>query len=402
MMSAPTPEPVGEEAPPTEEEVAPTAPTEGGDPPAEALEPLAEASQILVGADQYEFASPEYTAEVQKAMPLLQEGRTALEEAGGAEQWPELMKQVDTTIAGCSVFLDVDWGDPDTVATEGATDAPSAEAEAAGEAQKSGGGAKSVPPKEPALTAGARALKVVKEPPAAWFADPKLKQPTPLTITDDGRIYGHLALWGTCHTGYQGECVSPPNSASGYGYFRTGSVVTADGTEVAVGHITMDTLHAAAKLGPTDTLSHYEHTGATAADIAAGDDDHGIWIAGALRPGLPPDKVRSLRASPLSGDWRRIAGNLELVAALAVNVPGFPVPRPAGLVAGGTMQSLVASGMVPPTQVIPPGQPGALSVEDLRYLKQLAHREKTQTNEAAATLARKVRAGSLAAKVRRH
>src|SRR5699024_6608649 len=28
---------------------------------------------------------------------------------------------------------------------------------------------------------------------------------------------------------------------------------------------------------------------------------------------------------PLSGDWRTIGGNLELVAALAVNTPGFPI-----------------------------------------------------------------------------
>jgi hypothetical protein len=32
-------------------------------------------------------------------------------------------------------------------------------------------------------------------------------------------------------------------------------------------------------------------------------------------------------ASDVSGDWRRIGGNLELVAVLAVNVPGFPKIR---------------------------------------------------------------------------
>ena len=88
------------------------------------------------------------------------------------------------------------------------------------------------------------------------------------------------------------------------------------------------------------------------------------------------DQVRALRGSPLSGDWRRIAGNLELVAALAVNVPGFPIPRPAGMVASGRMHSLVASGMLPPKRVIAPDQPDALSTDDLRYLKALAARER--------------------------
>jgi hypothetical protein len=51
----------------------------------------------------------------------------------------------------------------------------------------------------------------------------------------------------------------------------------------------------------------------------------GIWFAGALRPCLAKEDIRALRAAPLSGGWRQIDGNLELVAALTVNVPGFPI-----------------------------------------------------------------------------
>jgi hypothetical protein len=100
----------------------------------------------------------------------------------------------------------------------------------------------------------------------------------------------------------------------------------------------------------------------------------------------------------LSGDWRRIGGNLELVAALAVNVPGFPVPRPRGLVASGSMQSLVAAGMLPPRKVKRPGTPGALSLDDLRYLKKLAAREKADEQEKQ--LAVLDRASDLAARLR--
>lgn len=236
------------------------------------------------------------------------------------------------------------------------------------------------------------------QPPTAWFDNPNLAGPTPLTVTEDGRVFGHLATWGTCHTGYAGQCVEPPHSPSGYAYFRKGAVLTAEGAEVPTGVLTIDTLHAGKSLSAASTMTHYENTGAGVADVSAGEDAHGIWVAGAVRPGATPDQVRALRASPLSGDWRRIGGALELVGALAVNVPGFPVPRPQGLVASGVMQSLVASGMLAPTRVIPPGAPGALSADDLRYLKALAQRERLAQQEEA--LGVQSRAEALAARVR--
>jgi hypothetical protein len=82
------------------------------------------------------------------------------------------------------------------------------------------------------------------------------------------------------------------------------------------------------------------------ADVTSGEDQFGIWVAGALRPGLAPARVRELRAAKLSGDWRRIGGQLRLVAFLAVNVPGFPVPRLRAEVNEGRQLSLVASGIM--------------------------------------------------------
>jgi hypothetical protein len=255
--------------------------------------------------------------------------------------------------------------------------------------------AEAAPAAAPALVAGAAPM----EPPAEWFQDPKFQGPTPLTITEDGRVFGHLAVWGTCHTAFTGQCVEPPHSPSDYAYFRTGAVLTAEGREIAVGSITLDTMHAGRSLTAADTLAHYEHTGKQTCDVAAGEDVFGIWLAGALRPGLPKDKVRTLRASPISGDWRRIGGSLELVAALAVNSPGFPVPRPQGLVASGAMQSLVASGMLLPGA---PEQELTVSPEDLRWLKSQrqaeGHRVKTEAERLAARV-RKTRAAALARRV---
>lgn len=206
-------------------------------------------------------------------------------------------------------------------------------------------------------------------PPREWFNDPELDQPTGITVTDEGRIFGHLATWGQCHTAFS-DCVTPPQSPSGYRWFHTGAIRTADGDEVAVGRVTMDTLHAGRRLGPGDTLAHYEHTGAAVADVCAGEDQHGVWIAGAVRPGVTDEQVAKLRGSPLSGDWRRIGDSMELVAALAVNVPGFPIPRTRALVSSGAVQAIQSAGIVAPSD----GRD--LSDSDRAVLRRLAQRER--------------------------
>lgn len=213
-------------------------------------------------------------------------------------------------------------------------------------------------------------------PPSAWFQRPDLDEATPLTVSDTGRVFGHLAMWGTCHTGYPGQCITPPSSPTGYSQFLTGGLVTAEGDTIAVGQITLGTGHAAEDLSRAGVIAHYDDTGTAVADITVGEDEFGIWFAGALRPNVTPEQVRALRAAPLSGDWRQIGAGMELFATLGVNGPGFPVPRVRALVAGGQMKTLLAAGMVPPRQVIAPGQPGALSTEDLRYLRSLIRREK--------------------------
>jgi hypothetical protein len=41
-------------------------------------------------------------------------------------------------------------------------------------------------------------------PPREWFDLPEANDPTPLTFTADGQVFGHLALYETCHSGFQG------------------------------------------------------------------------------------------------------------------------------------------------------------------------------------------------------
>ena len=119
-------------------------------------------------------------------------------------------------------------------------------------------------------------------------------------------------------------------------------MITDDGETVRVGQITLGTGHAGQRLGAQATIQHYDHTGTAIADVRARDGQQGIWVSGAIRPNASEERIETLRRSVLSGDWRRIDGNLELVAALAVNVGGFPVAR----VASGEQVSLVAAGVV--------------------------------------------------------
>lgn len=182
-------------------------------------------------------------------------------------------------------------------------------------------------------------------PSSAWFDDPNLKVWVPITVTDQGRVYGHAARWGECHIGFDDMCVTPPFEDA-HPYFMTGEVVCADGSRVAVGQITLGTGHAPLGYRASRAAEHYDNTGCAVADVVVGNDDVGIWVAGAVRPSVSAARVHELRASgQVSGDWRRIGGTLRLVGLLAVNVPGFPVPRLQARVASGVPTTLIAAGM---------------------------------------------------------
>jgi hypothetical protein len=178
-------------------------------------------------------------------------------------------------------------------------------------------------------------------PPKTWFKDPGLNQATPLTITDEGKVFGHIASWTTSHIG-MGRGVKPPRSASKYAYFRTGELRTDEG-DIQVGQLTLAGGHASLQASAEEAVKHYDDTASAVADVIAGEDQFGIWVSGALRPDVTPSQIRAFRASSPSGDWRPINGRLELVAVCQVNVPGFPIAR-AITASGGVPGALVAAG----------------------------------------------------------
>ena len=187
---------------------------------------------------------------------------------------------------------------------------------------------------EPTLTASAAGLAPT-EPPRDWFFVDEADEPTPLTVTDDGQVFGHIGLWNSCHTAFQDRCVPPPKSPSDYAGFHLGEISDADGNRVEVGTLTMDTNHAPKQMGALAARAHYDHTGTAAAYVRASDGKHGIWVCGSLSARLDAADAQALMAAKPSGDWRNIFGKgRDMLGALMVNYPGFVVPR-----------TLTASGM---------------------------------------------------------
>lgn len=163
-------------------------------------------------------------------------------------------------------------------------------------------------------------------PPLEWFVRPSFDGPTPLTVTEEGRVFGHIAPWGQCHVGLPG-CTTPPHSLTDYAHFLRKPQMTRDGTVVPVGVITVGGGHADAKLGLIPATGHYDNPDWATAKVFAGEDEYGIWVAGWILPGADPVKVEQLRTLDVSGDWRQAGGNLELMGIACVVEPGFPVLR---------------------------------------------------------------------------
>lgn len=214
-----------------------------------------------------------------------------------------------------------------------------------------------------ALVASGRKSELTKDipevPPMAWFEQQKNDQAYPVKIEMNGEIHGYAAAWGSCHIGIADHCEPVPASMCSYAQFRTGNtqVRAAEGDKlVATGPVFMDTYHPDLYMNASDAFAHYADTGAAVADITVYEDEHGIQVRGAVRPGISGQQLRALRGADFSPDWRPDQyGNLECVAMLAVNCSGFITK---GLVASagrargaynvkeGRVTGLVAAGML--------------------------------------------------------
>jgi hypothetical protein len=153
----------------------------------------------------------------------------------------------------------------------------------------------------------------------AVFYTPEAAQPQKIVVTEDGRVYGHLGLWETCHDGVEGQCLMIPRPTDAYASFNKPGVLTNRGI-VETGPIFAFGGHR--KIGgkkPEDAYGGIENTWC---DVRATEGVFGPWVSGIVRPGVADETVYAVRASRISGHW--VGGKLK--AIVSVNAEGFDVP----------------------------------------------------------------------------
>ncbi len=182
------------------------------------------------------------------------------------------------------------------------------------------------------LTAAATTIVIPDLPPMDWFEEPIDAPPFgAITVTNQGRIYGFLAPRNVAHRGYPDRRVTVPTGNVDYSRWMNREALVAGG-RMAAGPITMDCGHAATRSGvnATAALDHYDNACSIVATARVGENANGVWVAGALVPGVSASQIARLLASQLSGDWRpsrEQRGKRELCGVLAVPVPGFAMPN---------------------------------------------------------------------------
>lgn len=205
------------------------------------------------------------------------------------------------------------------------------------------------PTKSSLLAAGDRqswyeqvATVVPQEPPATWFTNPQLTGPTKIRVTEEGRVYGHIAAWNTKHAALPGDIVPPHDPNTAYNKFHRHPVRTAEGTRVKTGPLAGHGHYTDDKGNPRrasvwEVQRHYDNPDYVLADVVVGEDAHGIWCSGSLRYGVSAYQVMFADRYSFSGDWR----GGELLAACLASVPGFHLD------ADDTVEALAASAGLP-------------------------------------------------------
>lgn len=195
------------------------------------------------------------------------------------------------------------------------------------------------------VTASAYTITIPDLPPVEWFREPEDEPEIgAITVTEDGRFYGYLAPKQVAHRGIRNKRVTVPTGNVDYGIWMNRATIVDDGrggfAKIATGPITMDCGHA--PLGPKGSArrEHYDNACSVVATACVGENARGVWISGALIPGVNADQVARMMACQLSGDWgphRERPGKRELAAALLVPVPGFPTTQRSFTIQGGEL-----------------------------------------------------------------
>lgn len=180
---------------------------------------------------------------------------------------------------------------------------------------------------QPLQASATHTIEIPDRPPFAWFQEPTTAPEIgTITVTDEGKFFGYVAPKNVSHRALPDQQV--PLGNVDYRRWMNKPTIVASGERIATGAITMDCGHAGTQawVGAKHSIDHYDNACSVVATARIGENGFGVWIAGALVPGVTGYQVARMLACQLSGDWRPHAtrsGWREFTAALLVPVPGF-------------------------------------------------------------------------------
>lgn len=182
--------------------------------------------------------------------------------------------------------------------------------------------------------------------PADFFTEVDLGGPTRLTISPEGEVLGHVAVWGETHRADGSWAATPCGDLTD---FLVGTAALDDGSFVRAGVIVSDGLHAPAHAPGSDgdTVRRLiESTAQQVATVHAWEDEWGMAVHGSTLPGVDAAAASRALAGCPSVDQRDFGDGRGFVTCgvLVVNTCGF---RPGSAVVsmedGAPVRRLVAS-----------------------------------------------------------
>jgi hypothetical protein len=162
--------------------------------------------------------------------------------------------------------------------------------------------------------------------PATAGAEAQLKGLTQWTITDDGRMCGHLWDPDSCHRSYRADCVKPPPRGTDFKDFHVGTTVLDDGSRIRTGVLTFMGEHAPEAKGLTREQMNklMEDTGKQLGTVRLYEDEFGVQACGQIFDDVSPTMAARALAGWLSYDLRPYGGKHYLFGLHTVNTPGHP------------------------------------------------------------------------------
>lgn len=182
--------------------------------------------------------------------------------------------------------------------------------------------------------------------PTAWYEKQNLDRYTPMSISPEGQITGHIAGWNACHRGFQQKCVKPQYQTT-FDDFHTGWTHLDNGEKLRTGVVTHIEGHMRTA-EDYDRLASDPMAQLGTARLYA--DKWGIQVSGSVHPDVSPEQCARSEAGAPSGDWRGPKGGERLHGIAMVNTPGYTAMYEAG---GGQVRLVAA---------IPPPAPGNMDL----------------------------------------